>query len=224
MRSPSGTAVGSTRGLAPVASSTASASRTSAPPSDRSTSMWCTARPPGASAKRARPSMISTPAISSLWRMSADWAAARLRTRSCTYATSMVMSSSSTTTPNRAASRTAVRPPADAMNVLDGTQSNSTQLPPGPAGSTRVTWPPYWAATSAASYPAGPPPSIRIRAMGPPERLRPRAARPHAIQPPPDCHPSPGSAGDRSGHRSAPVTLCEWLCTPHTAPTWIPSR
>src|SRR6185312_13517779 len=50
-----------------------------------------------------------------------------------------------------------------AMNVFDGTQSVSTQAPPGPSASTRVTSASSWAATKAASYPPGPPPMITIR-------------------------------------------------------------
>src|SRR3954471_5704977 len=49
------------------------------------------------------------------------------------------------------------------MNVFDGTQSVSTQAPPGPASSTRVTSASSCAATRAASYPPGPPPMITIR-------------------------------------------------------------
>ena len=49
------------------------------------------------------------------------------------------------------------------MKVLDGTQSESTQAPPAPSASTTVTSASSWAATSAASYPAGPPPMITIR-------------------------------------------------------------
>src|SRR5256886_16792542 len=48
------------------------------------------------------------------------------------------------------------------MNALDGTQSHSTQAPPAPSASTNVTWASSWAATNAASYPAGPPPMITI--------------------------------------------------------------
>ena len=43
------------------------------------------------------------------------------------------------------------RTPAEAMSVLEGTQSSSTQAPPMPSRSTTVTSPPCWAATSAAS-------------------------------------------------------------------------
>ncbi len=48
------------------------------------------------------------------------------------------------------------------MNVLEGTQSESTQAPPAPSASTTVTSASNCAATRAASYPAGPPPMITI--------------------------------------------------------------
>src|SRR6266511_3416983 len=60
-----------------------------------------------------------------------------------------------------------------AMKVLDGTQSWSTHAPPAPSASTTVTSAPSWAATSAASYPAGPPPMITIRATPAPPNCRP---------------------------------------------------
>src|SRR3954471_15625386 len=49
------------------------------------------------------------------------------------------------------------------MRVFDGTQSVSTDAPPRPSQSTTVTSAPSCAATSAASYPPGPPPMITIR-------------------------------------------------------------
>src|SRR5215218_10357438 len=49
------------------------------------------------------------------------------------------------------------------MKVFDGTQSESTQAPPAPSASTRVTSASSCAATRAASYPPGPPPMITIR-------------------------------------------------------------
>ena len=52
----------------------------------------------------------------------------------------------------------------EAMRVLDGTQSVSTQAPPRPSASTTVTRAPSCAATSAASYPPGPPPRIATSA------------------------------------------------------------
>ena len=59
---------------------------------------------------------------------------------------------------------------AEAMNVFDGTQSSSTQAPPTPVGLDQVTSASSWAATSAASYPAGPPPMITIRLTTRPPR------------------------------------------------------
>ena len=83
--------------------------------------------------------------------MSADWASASPATRPLTTATSTATCSGSTITPRLPAASTAVRPPAEAMNVLDGTQSDSTQAPPIPSRSISVTSAPYWTATSAAS-------------------------------------------------------------------------
>ena len=83
--------------------------------------------------------------------MSADWANANPATRPCTTATSTATLSGSTITPRVPAASTAVRPPAEAMKVLDGTQSDSTQAPPMPSRSISVTSAPYWTATSAAS-------------------------------------------------------------------------
>ncbi len=83
--------------------------------------------------------------------MSTDWASARPFTRPCTTATSTSTLSGSSITPRLGASRTEVRLPAEAMNVLDGTQSVSTQAPPMPSRSTSVTVAPNCTATSAAS-------------------------------------------------------------------------
>ena len=52
---------------------------------------------------------------------------------------------------------------AVAIRVLLGTQSVSTAEPPSPSVSTTVTSAPSCAATSAASYPPGPPPMITTR-------------------------------------------------------------
>ncbi len=68
---------------------------------------------------------------------------------------------------------------AVAISVFDGTQSVSTDAPPRPSQSTTVTSAPAWAATSAASYPPGPPPMITIRVTSP-------------IVPHPPGGPSPG--------------------------------
>src|SRR5699024_2962060 len=69
-----------------------------------------------------------------------------------------------------------VRTPVVAMNVLDGTQSVRTQLPPMPSASTTVTSAPCCAATSAASGPAVPPPMMMMRLVtGPPRPTSVRA-------------------------------------------------
>src|SRR5580658_1417471 len=52
------------------------------------------------------------------------------------------------------------------ISDLDGTQSVSTQAPPGPSSSTTVTSAPSCAPTSAASYPPGPPPRMAILCRG----------------------------------------------------------
>ena len=54
-----------------------------------------------------------------------------------------------------------------AIRVLLGTQSVSTAEPPSPSESTTVTSAPSWAATSADSYPPGPPPRITTRSFEP---------------------------------------------------------
>ena len=83
--------------------------------------------------------------------MSADCASASPVTRPLTTATSIATLSGSTITPRLLAASTDVRPPAEAMKVLDGTQSDSTQAPPMPSRSISVTSAPYCTATSAAS-------------------------------------------------------------------------
>src|SRR5690606_23362016 len=70
-------------------------------------------------------------------------------------------------TPSDAASSSACFRTEVAISVLDGTQSVSTQEPPGPLRSTTVTSAPSCAATSAASYPPGPPPMITVLATNP---------------------------------------------------------
>src|SRR5262249_52710301 len=93
-----------------------------------------------------------------------------------------------------------VRASAIAINALLGTQSVSTQAPPRPSRSTTVTSAPSCAATSAASYPPGPPPMIAIlgrgwltlsnsRARGPARRRRPTAVA--SPQQQPGWHASP---------------------------------
>ena len=68
--------------------------------------------------------------------------------------------------PSRDAPSSDAISPDVAMSVLDGTQSVSTQAPPRPSESTTVTSAPSWAATSAASYPPGPPPMMATLVCG----------------------------------------------------------
>ena len=102
-------------------------------------------------AKTAEPSRMLTPLAIRVALMSADWASANPATRPLTTPTSTSTLSGSIITPRVPAASTAVRPPADAMKVFDGTQSDSTQAPPTPSFSINVTLAPYWTATSAAS-------------------------------------------------------------------------
>src|SRR3954464_6859963 len=96
--------------------------------------------------------------------MSLDWASASFLTRWLTATPSTVTASPpADRMPNRSLCRYPVITSELAMKVLDGTQSVSTQAPPGPASSTRVTSASSCAATRAASYPPGPPPMITIR-------------------------------------------------------------
>ena len=127
MRSPSGSAPGSTRGIAPVATRIASASISVSP---------AVIVP----APDRRPSAAITLTFSAASRavMSRDWARARSVIRSY-----------------RRAALTVARPPVAmpspgdrlsivialdvSMRVLEGTQSVSTQAPPSPSESTTVT-------------------------------------------------------------------------------------
>src|SRR5438067_1316935 len=157
IRSPSGTASGSTRGVPPVATSTADASIVNGFPSAGVTStrwVW----PRESAPRAARPGTQVTPALTSLVWMSADWARASFLTRPWTAGASRL--TAPPCTPNSSVSRYPVTTSETAMKVLDGTQSDSTQAPPAPASSTTVTSASSWAATRAASYPAGPPPMI----------------------------------------------------------------
>ena len=105
--------------------------------------------------------------------MSADCASASAFTRALTSSTA-VTTSPTVLTPTRSACANAVMASLVAMNVFDGTQSDSTHWPPTPSRSIRVTSAPSWSATSAASYPAGPPPMMAMRVMCPilPQRSR----------------------------------------------------
>src|SRR5690606_2362561 len=83
----------------------------------------------------------------------------------------VALAAASIRTPRLAPWRNSVTTPDEAMNVFDGTQSESTHAPPAPSASTTVTSAPSWAATRAASYPAGPPPMITTRGMALPPNL-----------------------------------------------------
>ncbi len=106
MRSPSGTAVGSWRGVAPVATSTVDAAieYSSPPPAGVTITRWVW--PSVSSPSRAVPATNSTPALTSLVWMSADCARASRLTRSCTARASTVTASRpSECTPNSSVSR-----------------------------------------------------------------------------------------------------------------------
>src|SRR3982751_5367170 len=106
--------------------------------------------------------------------MSVDWASASRLTREFTaWASTLTAASPPACTPNCSVSRYEVTTSDEAMNVLDGTQSHSTQAPPAASASTTVTSAPNCAATSAASYPAGPPPIITIRWLTSPPLRQP---------------------------------------------------
>ena len=126
MRSESGTAPGSTRGVAPVASSTTSASSGSTEdPAGSTTSIRCP-RPGCSAANRPRPVTSRTPSPASRLRTSSDCASARSRTRRLTTgASARTWSTSppSCRTPSAGAARKAVIVSLVAISVLDGTQS-----------------------------------------------------------------------------------------------------
>ena len=158
MRSPSGLAVGSSRGCAPTANRIASASTVCSDPSGRDT--W-TVR---LSTRRPSPMMMRTPARSKVVRISPDCSLARSSKRWLTTEKSVTAESSpSTWTPKVSACFTRRTASAVAIKVFDGTTSVSTAEPPMPARSTTVTLAPSWAAPMAASYPPGPPPRITNR-------------------------------------------------------------
>ena len=170
IRSPSGIAVGSLRGLAPVAMTVVSASISSK-------SCAVLPRPvdtitlPGPS-RRPSPMTTLTPACSRLRRMSSDcWLARslsrRFTARRSTETTGATCRPASFGTENRTPSRAMrwIAPIefAVAMRVFDGTTSVSTAEPPTPDRSTSVTSAPSCTPASAASYPPGPPPTTTMR-------------------------------------------------------------
>ena len=156
IRSPSGRAESITRGVAPVATSTTSASSSSVVPetSSMDTLEGDTSRP--------IPRQIRTPTVSSRSSMSRLCAEARSRMRSLTAprsaAASCPLFTPSKRTPSPPATSMRERECEVEIRVLLGTQSVRTAAPPKPSRSTTVTDAPRWAATSAASYPPGPPP------------------------------------------------------------------
>ncbi len=124
-----------------------------------------------------RPRITRPPALVTDAVMSLDWASASRLTRRltlprstpCTRAASLSGGVSSATMMPSSSYEVSkcVITSAVAISVLDGTQSVSTDAPPRPSQSTTVTSAPSWAATSAASYPPGPPPMITIRVTSP---------------------------------------------------------
>ncbi len=149
IRSPSGGASGSVRGVAPTAISTVSASSTS--PDGSTTTRY-------GPASRPVPSTRRTPSRSSRSRMSADCARASSTTRWLTTARSarnwrraVPSSSAADLMPSSAARSAMVIHSAVAIRVLDGTTSVSTAAPPSPCRSTSVTSAPARRAASAAS-------------------------------------------------------------------------
>ena len=102
--------------------------------------------------------------------MSADWARARsvIRwySRAALTVAVLAMEGPPVAMPSPADRLSRVIALDVSMSVLEGTQSVSTQAPPGPSESTRVTSAPSCAATRAASYPPGPPPMIAMLCRG----------------------------------------------------------
>jgi hypothetical protein len=149
MRSPSGGAVGSTRGRAPVEISTTSASSRWPASPDRSATTVC--------GPSSRPAACTTVTFSwsSRRSTSADWARASAFTRVFTAARSTVTADDAsapappaTPAPSAAPAKrrpsspdpsTSVITSAVAISVLLGTQSVSTAEPPMPSRSTTVT-------------------------------------------------------------------------------------
>ena len=154
MRSPSGGAPGSTRGSAPVAIRTASALISASP----------ALTIPGP--VRLPLALITLmPSAASRAVMSADWARARSVIRWYSRA-ALTVAGPPVAMPSPADRLSRVIALDVSMSVLEGTQSVSTQAPPGPSESTRVTSAPSCAATRAASYPPGPPPRMAMLCRG----------------------------------------------------------
>ena len=150
IRSPSGTAVGSVRGVPPVAISATSASTVSMTEPSPSTASTRWARPGWSAANRPDPAITWTPSAASRCAMSSDCCRASALIRPLT-APKSTDTAPSVPSPTRGASRRAVTRSLVAMRVLLGTQSVSTHDPPSPSRSITVTCAPSWAATRADS-------------------------------------------------------------------------
>ena len=143
-----------------------------------------TARPVRAG-RRPRPAHALAPRRRPL--MSADCAAASASTRALTAPRSTptavaVGSAAAAAQPHAELGRLGdgrSSPRRSRSASCSGTQSVSTAEPPSPSRSTTVTSAPSCAATSAASYPPGPPPRITTRSRAPSShrRLAPRGSR-----------------------------------------------
>ena len=160
-----------TRGRAPVASRIASASIRSLPPEAR-----CATTAPGPS-RRPRPARSRTPERTQRRAVSSLCAVASALMRVFTAARSTATAPAAPVIPRASLARTCVADSATASSALLGTQSVSTAEPPIPSESISVTCAPIWAATRAASYPPGPPPTITTEVMAPIIAHGPRAAR-----------------------------------------------
>ncbi len=84
--------------------------------------------------------MTVMPLLSSWVPMSADCEDASVFARLLIWARLIFAASTLMSNPRPSARRNSVRTPVEAMNALDGTQSNSTHAPPMPSLSTTVTW------------------------------------------------------------------------------------
>ena len=152
MRSPSGLASASSRGRVPVATNVMSALSRSSTPSDVM-AMTCSVP-----SRRPLPRMVRMPSsFRRAWISALCWAASfRRRSFLATASTRtpssrLVRDASAGTRPSFVALRMRVMTSATAIRPFEGTPSVSTAEPPTPASSTIVTFPPRWAATSAAS-------------------------------------------------------------------------
>ena len=151
MRSPSGSAPLSTRGLAPTDTSTMLQMIVSLVPSASCTSMVWVVWPVCSLPKRARPSMKRTPLRSSWARMSPDCSPASDCTRSLSAKSDNFASPSAWLSPISSARRRSFLMFAPAIKLLEGTTSLRIADPPAPLSSMIVMSAPYLDAISAAS-------------------------------------------------------------------------